>query len=62
MLTRYGAVGAVKRLLKGTRNDRQVKSFGVEWLVVKKRFQPLSKPDEIKKAKERIARDKAQTA
>ena len=38
MLTRYGAVGAVKRLLKGTRNDRQVKSFGVEWLVVKKRF------------------------
>lgn len=48
--------GAAKRLLKSKRNDRQVASFNIEWLVVKKRFQPLFSADEIKKAKDRIAR------
>jgi hypothetical protein len=54
MITRFGAVGMMKRLLASLVNKRKREQFGVEQFVVLRRFQPLFTKAEIQEAKMRL--------
>ena len=54
MITRLGAVGAVKKLLNSAANRRKRLVFGAEYWVLEPQFRPLFTAAEIKEAKRRI--------
>src|SRR5688572_8134311 len=54
LITRYGALGAAKRLLNSQSNRRKRESFGIEYLVIEPQFKPLFTGSEIAEAKSRL--------
>src|SRR5262245_37683104 len=54
VITRCGAMGAAKRLLRSGSNRKKCKDFGIEYLVVDARFRRLFTPWELAEAQKRI--------
>lgn len=54
MITRFGAVGTMRRLLASSVNRRKREQFGVEEFVVLRRFRRLFTKAEILEAEDRL--------